>query len=167
MAAIEHDPYTGDGAGVVPRIPSAEDLGGTAKENDPLYPPDPVTMPTAEEWVAFVRCVVAQAKTTPAMVLSIAFNAGDPYVYGLTCVNADIDSGDIDLTDNATGDTTIEWPADAFPVISGVRPHGLTINDDVTIDEMRAVPVTDGVRVKTLAASSGVDAAFTIVIQGQ
>ena len=167
MAAISYDPYVGDGASIVPHLPSTANLGGTSKIDDPDYPPDPQTMPAADDFNSRAYTQAALARTTPAMVMSIAFSAGAPYVYGVTMVNSTLDSSDLSLTDNGVGDTTIEYPADSFPVVSGIRPHGLTINDDVTIDEMRAVPVANGVRVKTLASSSGVDAAFTVVIQGQ
>jgi len=167
MAAVEYDPYFGDGASVVPHLPSTENLGGTSKQNDPARPPDPVLMPDARDHNAMSWALAAQGRTTPAMVLSIAFAAGAPYVAGITNVNSGIDSGDISLTDNAAGDTTIEWPADSFPVVNGISPHSLTVNEDVAIDEMRAIPVSNGVRVKTKAATVGTDAAFTIVVQGQ
>lgn len=167
MAAVEYDPYVGDGAGIYPSLPSTENLGGTAKEND-IEPPDPVTMPDARDHNAQAWTLAAHARTVGSMVVSVAFNAGVPYVYGVTIVNSTMDSGDLTITDNGTGDTTIEWPANSFPVVTGVRPHGLTLNESTAVERMSAVPVTNGVRVRTLdGAGAGVNCAFTIVIQGQ
>jgi hypothetical protein len=168
MAAVEYDPYLGDGASIAPHLPSTENLGGTAKENDPDEPPDPVTMPDAHDHNAMAWVMAALARVAPAIIVSVDFSSGAPFVYGLTSVNVDVDSGDLSLTDNGTGDTTVEYAADTFPIVTGVRPHGLTLNDSTAVERTSAVPVSNGVRVRTLdGAGSGVDCAFTVTIQGQ
>lgn len=167
MAAIEYPPYDGDGASIAPHLPSIADLGGDAKENDPAEPPDPVTMPDARDHNALTRTVSSHGRVTPSMLLSIAFSGGAPYVYAVTFKHSSLDSGDLSLTDNGTGDTTIEWPADSFPT-DGVRPFGLTMNESTTVERPSAAPVSNGVRVVTNdGAGSGVDCAFTIAIQAQ
>ena len=167
MAAIEYPPYDGDGASIAPHLPSIADLGGDAKENDPAEPPDPVTMPDARDHNALVRTVSSHGRVTAAMLLSVAFSGGAPYVYAMTTKHSSLDSGDLTLTDNGTGDTTIEWPADSFPV-DGVQPFGLTMNELLSVYRQNAAPVSNGVRVVTTdSGGSGIDCAFTVAIQVQ
>jgi len=168
MASLNYDPYTGDGVSIDPHLPSTDNLGGTLKEDEGPVP-DPQSMPCANDQNTVNYCVAAQGRTSPSMVISIDFNSGDPYVYGLTTTNSGLDSGDISLTDNGNGDTSIEWPASSFPVVNGVLPHGLTMNDSsIVIERTYADPIANGVRVKTQNGSgTGLDCMFTLTIQGQ
>jgi hypothetical protein len=167
MAAVEYDPYQGDGVSIPPHLPSVENLGGESKENDPSEPPDPITMPDARDFNVNTRVTSAHGRVTPAMVLSVMFSGGTPSVYAVTYKNVSLDSGNLTLTDNGVGDTSIEWNADVFPV-HGVRPVGLTMNEINTVERSSAVPITNGVRVYTRDGSgSGVDTDFSVMVMGQ
>lgn len=167
MAAVEYDPYVGDGAGTPPHLPSVEDLGGDSKINDPSEPPDPETMPDARDANVVHRVASAHGRVTAAMALSVSFSGGTPSVYAVTFKNNTLDSGDLTVTDNGVGDTSIEWDADVFPV-HGVRPYGLTLNEINAVERTAAVSITNGVRVYTRdGAGTGVDTAFTVMVMGQ
>lgn len=165
-AAADYFTYDGNGGSVTPHRPGVDHLGGASLEDDDVHPPDPETMPHADAWNQMVNLLVGLTKVTGAFVLSIRFSGGDPVVEAFSAVGTSVTSGDLTITDNGDGDTSIEWPAETFPQ-PVCRPQGLTVNDDVEIDRMRAIPITNGVRVKTKLGATGTDADFSLTVFGQ
>lgn len=100
---------------VPPRRPTADDLGGLGKKNHATFTPNPVTMPTAEDWLEIVRMLVAAWSTAPVGVIPVTFIAGAPIVGTPSCGNPAIVAATITPTDNGAGDTTLTWPANTFP----------------------------------------------------
>jgi len=99
------------------RRPSLADLGGAAKQDDAAYPPDPVTMATAQNWNAWARENEGCGKLIQFCTIQIGFAAGAPYIVALTSMRSTLTAGMLTITDNGTGDTTIDWSAipTAFP----------------------------------------------------
>lgn len=162
MTAPSYFVFDGDpDNGVVPRIPSVDDLGGGEFEDDAEYPPDPQIFPSALDENQQERVLAALARTATVLNVYVTFPSGTPIVSGFETVGTLLESSDITLTDNGAGDTTISWPANKLPPRE-VGPT-LTLNADVEIDRARAYVVTAAsIRVKTKLSSTGTDCAFTL-----
>jgi hypothetical protein len=145
-----------------PRRPSLADVGGATLEDDTEYPPNRETMIYADEANQWQMQIVAMGGVVPSLVLSVEISGGTPAVVAFTCPRDDLEIDDFTVTDNGTGDTTITWPADTFPP-ELTRPE-LTINQDVgALVGGTAVPVTNGVRVRTYDGSGAEDLHFTVM----
>lgn len=154
--------WTGDGGENTPRRPSTDDLGGDDKQDDAEYPPDDVQMPTAAAWNQLVKQAAALAQCVPACVLEVRFSGGAPFIARVTSPNPAIVAATFDVTDEGTGDTTIEWDANTFPP-APVSPSGLTVLSDTTTAVSAVVEeVANGIRVRTMDDGSPADLAFTI-----
>lgn len=150
---------------VAPRRPGIDDVGGAAKLDDQQYPPDPQTMPTAADENQAERLLVGYGKVVPAIIISVKFTAGAPVLDAFAAVGFNITTPDITFTDHADGDTSVLIATGELPPVSW-KPMGLTLNEDVEIDRMRAIPVTNGVRVKTKLGAVLTNCAFTIALSG-
>jgi hypothetical protein len=149
--------------GVVPRIPSVDDLGGAEFKNDLIEPPDPGEFPMAEDENQQELVLAALARVATMLNVSVAFVGGNPQISGFETVGTQLVSSGITLTDNGPGDTTISWAANLLPP----RECGpsLTLNEDVEIDRARAFVISaTSIRVKTKLGSTGTDCAFTLRI---
>jgi hypothetical protein len=149
-----------------PRRPALDDFGGADFEDDTSAPPERGVHPSAEDFNQ--ACLVAARLAGIAFVaqVEVSFSAGDPVLANFVSLVAGVTSETFTLTDNAAGNTSIEWPANTFP--AGVMPHaGLTIVEDVEIDRARAIPITNGVQVITKLGATGTDAGFTLLIMRQ
>lgn len=161
MAAKTYPVYDGDGGTAVPARPSLDDLGGADLEDDQEYPPDPETDPTAAAWNQRARVHSAHAKVVPVMLLSVRFVAGAPTVEDFSSTSSTLVAGDLVITDNGDGDTSVAVPADTLPL--PIAKPMLSIWEDVEIDRQRAVYVSaTEVRVKTKLGAVGTDAGFQL-----
>ena len=104
-----------------PRRPSLDDLGGAAKQDDADYPPNPVTMTDRGELELFARFFEGIGKVVPFCTIHVAFSAGAPYIVSLQSMRSSLVSGNLVLTDNGAGDTTISlgWHRD---IVSTGKP---------------------------------------------
>ncbi len=154
-----------------PRRPSLDDLGGAAKQDDAQFPPDPVTMPTAENWNAFARSLEAWGKVVPFLVVQINMIAGVP-----TLVSAQSVRSTFTLTyllavsglvvDNGTGDTTFDYTSLAGQFVPPTRPPQV---DVIAATGARypgvSQPTATSVRVVTQnSAGAATDYSFTLTI---
>lgn len=148
---------------VPPFRPALADLGGADYEDDAAFPPDPDTMPNAAEHNERARNQAALNRVAPIALISIAFSGGTPSVQACSGMPTAVVSGLFTVTDNGGGDTSIEWPADTFPSALVPATAALVADFDGTIC---AYAITNGVRVKTRARSSGTgtDANFVVSI---
>jgi hypothetical protein len=148
-----------------PRRPTQDDFGGVAKEDDSLFPPNPITMPTAADYNERCRMLAAAWRLLPVACLPITFIAGAPTKGTPQAGNPNIVTGTFTVTDNGAGDTTITWPADTFP--AATRPPQAEVDDPAHGSWLHPTcePVTNGVRVKTRnSAGALADVGFTLVI---
>ena len=149
-----------------PRRPSLDDLGGAAKQDDADYPPNPVTMMTAVNWNFFARFFEGIGKVVPFCTIHVAFSAGAPYIVSLQSMRSSLVSGNLVLTDNGAGDTTISWAGIATSFPPANRPP----RADIVGDGSFLVPTCDTttantVRVRTRnSAGTLVDQAFVVEI---
>jgi hypothetical protein len=166
MAAAEHFVYSGS-LTEDPRRPALDDVGGASKEDDQVKPPDPVTMPCADDWNQIAQLAAYYGQVLPVAVVSVTYTTGTPVVSYFGAIDPNLTGGSVTPTDNGDGDTTLSWAADTFPA-TNLNPAGLTLNESTAVERMSAVPVVNGVRVRTLDGSgTGVDCAFTIYLHGQ
>lgn len=168
MPAAQYFTYDGDPPNsVAPRRPSTDDVGGNAKEDDQAFPPDPVTMPTADGHNQRADLDVGLAKISPVCKISVTFPSGTPGITKFVAVGTLIGSGDLTVTDNGPGDTDIQWPADSFPVPT-VEPSAICLNEDVAALAPIVTKISNGINVKTRnSAAALTDIAFTVTIEGQ
>lgn len=166
-SALDYYSYDGDSvAGITPHRPSLDQLGGDKWINDPKYPPDPETMPYAEAMIQNNQVVSGLCRINGVAKISVSFAAGTPSVAYFKAMGTLVAIANLTVTDNAAGDTSVTWPAGTFPVRE-MNPDSLTINEDVAITEMRALPIANGVRVITKAGGVATDAGWTVTVYGQ
>jgi hypothetical protein len=161
MAAIEDLTYDLATA----RRPSIEDLGGVGFVDDEAHPPPrDGTYLYKEVVIQLVKQVHALAKMVPLFRMTVDFNAGAPYILTLDCPSEVLVAGDFTLTDNGTGDVTIEWTADDVPPVSTgpLASVNLSTTSDVSISP--ALITTSSVRVRVKVAGAASDTAFTLQV---
>jgi len=144
--------------------PTLAELGGATKENSPKYPPNPATMPTAEEYNHFTKLLKGLASVTPSVSIWVHFTAGVPAVSAIRAVGSTVVIGDFTVTEHGTGDTSISWATGKLPNPTG---EGATVSltSDTEIDRVRAFyPGTTSVRVKTKLGATATDADFVVHI---
>lgn len=129
MASPEFYVFDGDPDNAVPpRRPGIDDVGGAAKEDDQAFPPDPVTMPTANDENQQERILVGLGKMTDTAKVYVKFIAGVPTIYAIRGAGNDLVASDFTPTDVETGKTKIACPSSkiipplfgkAFPQATG------------------------------------------------
>lgn len=125
MAAINYYPH--DAA--APQRISTEDLGGDQKINETGYAPG-VDEPGADEWNNLVRMCSALDKMTPLAIVTLD-GAASPAITAVKAKRTTIAAADFTVTDNGTGDTTLEWAATLLApqtmpprgYVHGTTPH--------------------------------------------
>jgi hypothetical protein len=147
-----------------PRRPGIGDVGGGQKENDVEFPPDPDRMPTAEDFNQISKQIVALWAVSAVAVVHVSFLTGSPIISSVYSARTGLVAADFSLTDHGAGDTSVlhaggKLPANTFP------PFAMQV-DDVEIDRIRAVQVTNGARVKTKLGATGTDANFVVIFSG-
>ena len=125
MAAIDYYPH--DAA--APQRISVEDLGGDQKINETGYAPG-VDEPGANEWNNLVRMCSALDKMTPLAIITLD-GAASPAITAVKSKRTTIAAADFTVTDNSTGNTSIEWAAGTLApqtmqpraYVHGATPH--------------------------------------------
>jgi uncharacterized phage protein gp47/JayE len=144
-----------------PRRPGLDDVGGGQKVNG-IPAPDPVRMLTAEDVNQFSAQIAGMGRVVAACKISVRFSAGAPVLYKFSAPGSDVVSGTFTLTDNGTGDTSIEWPANTFPTL--VVEGEATVNG-ATPAMIAVETISNGVRVRTEDdTGTAVDVAFTVTV---
>lgn len=110
-----------------PRRPSLDDLGGAAKQDDAEVPPDPTTMPTAQNWNAFARSLEAWGKVVPFLVVQIDMLSGTPTLVDAQSVRSTFTLTYLQgivglLVDNGAGDTTFDYTSLVGQWVPPTRP---------------------------------------------
>ena len=153
-----------------PLRPGIGDVGGGAKINDVLNPPDPQTMPTAEDANQTAKQLVALGSVAAMAIFEVTIAAGTPSITALTTVRTDKVVGDFTVTDNGVGDTSIDWAAGTFPAKT-TQPV-ISVFEDA--DHRGAVAFntasggTRGVRCKTRdGAGALADRNFVVMVFGE
>lgn len=146
-----------------PRRPSIDDLGGGAKVNDEVLPPDPVRNATAEDFNQITKQVEASQRTLQAAVLTVRIGGGGAHsVQQQGCQPSGKSTGTFTLTDNGVGDISITWPANTFPAALADPVASVT---GATPAMIAAEKITNGVRVRTKdAANAPVDVPFVVTV---
>lgn len=138
--------------------PTLAELGGATKENSPKYPPNPATMPTAEEYNHFTKLLRGLASVTPSVSIWVHFAAGVASVSAIRAIGATVVIGDFTITEHGTGDTSISWAAGKLPNPTGEGPT-VSLTSDTEIDRVRAYYTsTTSVRIKTKLGATATDA---------
>lgn len=149
---------------VPPNRPTEADFGGTAKEDDAVYPPNPVTMATAADWNEKVRMMAAAWRLLPVAVIPVTIVAGAPTIGTPQCGNDALTGASFTPVDNGPGDTTISWAANTFPAAT-IPP--IAVNNATSGFWLAplAIAGANSVQVQTAnAASALADADFTVFI---
>lgn len=158
-ADLTWDLAVGDGG---PQRPTLAAMGEAALVDDADYPPVAPTMPTSLMLNQWQRQLAAQGKVIAALVVSIRFSGGTPSVYKFTTPGDTMVLGDLTVTDNGTGDTTIAWPSNMLPV--SVAEPVVGVNGSTPGQASAEMPTATSVRVRTNNAGVAADLAFTVRI---
>lgn len=154
-----------------PRRPSLADLGGAAKRDDAKFPPDPTSMPTAQNWNFFARELEAIGKFLPFLVVTVDMLSGTPTLVYVASARSSIDLTFLQaiaglLVDNGPGDTTFDYTTIASIFPPPTRPPQV---DLIGATGARypgvSQPTTTSVRIVTQDGGGGaVDYSFTLTI---
>lgn len=153
-----------------PRRPSLADLGGAAKQDDARFPPDPVTMATAQNWNFFARFFEGLGKFVPFVAIEVRFAAGAPYIANVQSMRSSLVIGSFPTpTDNGAGDTTIDFSsiANQFPP-ANLPPDAVLIGDGDMRYPTCDTTTANTVRVRTRNGSGTLtDFPFVVRIYGK
>jgi hypothetical protein len=152
-----------------PRRPSLDDLGGAAKQDDAAFPPDPVTMATAENWNNFAHSLEAYGKVLPFAVIEVRFALGVPFIANVQSLRSSLTAASFTApVDNADGDTTISWAsiANQFPPVN-IQPSATLIGDGFYAYPTVDTTVVSTARVRTRDGNGSlIDIPFTLFVYG-
>jgi hypothetical protein len=169
MAAPEYNVFVGDDDTIGPSRPDADDFGGTAKENDPEYPPDPTTQPDARDHNQIAWGLAGCCAVAPAAIVELRLTIGGVfYVHNVWSVNPNVTPATFTVTHSDIGSVSLSWDAGTFPL--GPRPFGFTCNSDAALCIGRAwhsAPSAIGVRIVRFSTGIGYDSPFTLCIGGE
>lgn len=158
MSTPEFYVYDGDGGSNAPRRPSLDDVGGGAKINDLAMPPDPETMPTAEDENQQENLLVGLCRLGPVLQVWVIFSGGTPALASFRSMSNELLFTDITVTDDATGQTSVTVAADKLPAQS----MPATVQAYGEVDRVWPEAVTGGWRVHTKLGATYTDMAFRI-----
>jgi hypothetical protein len=154
------DIASGDGGA---RRPTLNDVGGATLIDDDKYPPDPASMPYADQLNEIQRQIAALAKVAPAALISVHIASGTPTIVAATGPGSAVVPGLFTVTDLGTGHTQISWPAGSLPPPSGILPLA-TCNQSAGV-QISAVQATNSVTVLTNNdATTPADCDFTVAV---
>jgi hypothetical protein len=151
-----------------PRRPGVTDFNNASKEDDPDFPPNPVTMPTAGEYNTLCKLMVAMGKVMPVAIVDIKFTTGTPSVDRFVAASSSASLSSFTVVDSGAGVTDVHWDDELLPP-PAADPEA-TITEDVEIDRIRTMVMPSapagrvGVRVKTKLGATGTDARFQLKI---
>lgn len=165
MASPTYFVFDGDGGANAPRKPSSADVGGYAKLDDADYPPDPTTMLAAADWNQIARLIEGMGRLIGCATITVAAGVS-AVITGAVGLGTGITTATFTLVRNGAGDYSITWPASKFPV-TNIKATGLTIWEDLLVTTAVALPITNGIRVKTKVSGTLTDAGFSVTINSQ
>jgi hypothetical protein len=142
--------------------PTPSDFNGISLTNDPQFPPDPASQPTAELFNTWSFLLISAGKAVG--VAGFAVNAGpSPSIASWWTAANLIASNPFNLVRNGVGDYSITWAANLFPIAGWPRAelNQLPISSTACIG---AVNVTNGVRVQTTQGGALTDLPFSIEV---
>jgi hypothetical protein len=154
-----------------PRRPSLADLGGAAKQDDAQFPPNPLTMATAQNWNAFARSIEAWGKVVPFLVVTVDMLSGTPTLVGVQSVRSTFTLSYLQgivglLVDNGPGDTTFDYTsiANQFPPPTRAPQVDLSGSTPVRYPAVYQ-PTLTSIRIETESAGgAATDISFTLTI---
>jgi hypothetical protein len=144
-----------------PRRPAIADLGGGQKVNG-INKPDPVRMPTAEDWNQFGFQIEAANRVLPVLRIVVTYDGGgNPIVSAVQSQRSGVLTSDVLPTKNGTGDISLDYTLANFP--APAAPPCAHINGS-TPGFCAAVITGTGVRVHTNNAAGALQLAFSVDI---
>lgn len=146
---------------VPPRRPGIDDVGGAQKQDDILFPPDPVEMPTAADDNQHQRLLVAMGEMVAVAMITVRYAAGVPSINKVASPIAAVIAGTFTVVDNGVGDCSLTWAANTFPAAVADPFVNAT---GATIGKGSAEIIANGVRVR-MANAAGAAADINFVVQ--
>jgi hypothetical protein len=143
-----------------PRRPSLDDVGGGAKEDDAEEPPDPRTMPYADEYNTFAHLLRAYGRVVATARISVQGGAA-PFVSGHATPGTRLTRESFAVQHHGPGDVSITWPPKTLPTPLCAPAAWINEQGSFTI---AAYAIVDGVRVLTFENDQPRDAAFTVEV---
>lgn len=168
MAAPGYSPFDGNVNASPPTSvgyrAGPSDFNGIGLVNDPVYPPDPATMPTAELLNTYSYLFISICKAIGVAGLGVNGGASPTVAFWWTAANQ-IASNPFVLTRNSAGDISVTWAANLFPiagwprarlnVVGGLGAHNYAIS---------SVNITNGARVTTTLDGALTDLSFSLEV---
>jgi hypothetical protein len=142
--------------------PGQGDFNGAALTDDPSFPPDPATMPTAELFNTYAYLLISICKAIG--VAGAAITAGvSPVVSSFWTAALLIASNPFTVTRNGVGDYSITWAANLFPIAGQPRAR-INALIGATNASIGAVNITNGVRIQTTQGGALTDLNFSFEV---
>lgn len=146
-----------------PYRPGTSDFNGAALADDPTYPPDPQTMPTANLFNTIALLLVSACKMIPFAIVSVTAGASPVIAFWNTAAN-DIDANPFTLARTAAGNYTLSWTAGAFPSAAAQPVVALNLELGAHNYGAGAVYGTNSVQVTTTEDGALADLPFTVML---
>jgi uncharacterized phage protein gp47/JayE len=153
--------------------PTYADFGSGDKINDPLYPPNPITMPTAPEYNEMGGSVAAVCNMSDLATIIMTHSAGTYSKVAGKAINSNfilggtLATGDVVITKNGVGDLTFQFAVGIIPTI--VFPPIVSFNHTSALGRVSNNQVVDGrtVRIRILESSTlnPAEALFTLYVK--
>lgn len=150
-------------ATTTPYRPGTADFNGAALVDDPVYVPDPSTMPTAELFNTIAFLAISACKMIPSGFISVNAGATPTVAFWGTAAN-NITSNPFTVTRTAAGNYSITWTAGTFPSPAAQPNASLNIALGAHNYGIGAVNITNGVQVTTTQDAALTDLNFTVWI---
>lgn len=129
------------------RRPSLEDVGGATLIDDAENPPDPETMPYADQLNQLQKQAQAVGRAIFACGFELLISGGVPAIGRVSAPSTTVDASAFGIVDNGNGDTTVTWPAGTFPT-PALPPKAYMTSDGSWLDPI-VLEVANGLRIKT------------------
>ena len=144
--------------------PGLDDANGAALADDPIYPPDPQTMPTSALLNYFGAFLVSIGRAIAVAGFGLNAGANPTFQFWWTGSN-DITAAGVNpftVTRVAAGHYQITWTSGLFPLVGWPKPYlnaaGSAANLGITAEYMTSPPAgTQGVEVWTVQGGALTD----------
>ena len=147
MSAVGSNPF----ALASPRRPSTDDVDPTLVNDDGTTGYIAAGFPYADQLNTWALLAKVLAGVAPVAIIEVHFSAGTPSIYAVQALDDTLVAGDFTPTDNGTGDTTISWAADTFPIAASSPEAKVVDTAHGSWLQPTCSSPSNGVRVKTKA----------------
>lgn len=144
-----------------PYRPGTADFNGANLQNDPVYVPDPNTMPTAPLFNTYSYEIVSIGKMIPVAFISVNAGASPTVAFWSTAAN-NIASNPFTVTRTGAGNYNVTYAAGTLPAPTAQPRGSLNVVLGAHNYAIGAVNIVNGIQVTTTQDGALTDLNFTV-----